>query len=149
REPRLAEIEYREDTVPRAQALLDRPWHVFLDSGHGGNEAGRYDIVAAAPFVTLTTRGAETEIRTRDGVEISGRDPLTVLEKVLGERVERPPEVPFAGGAIGYLAYDLGRRIERLPSIALDDVGAPEMAVGVYDWACIVDHAARRAWLAG
>jgi para-aminobenzoate synthetase component I len=149
REPRLAEIEYREDTVPRAQALLDRPWHVLLDSGHGGNEAGRYDIVAAAPFVTLTTKGAETEIRTRDGAEISGRDPLALLEEVMGERVERPPEVPFAGGAIGYLAYDLGRRFERLPSIALDDVGAPEMAVGIYDWACIVDHVARRAWLAG
>src|SRR5690606_12915393 len=64
-EPRLAEIEYREDSVPRAAALLDRPLHVFLDSGQGGNEAGRFDIITASPFVTLTTRGLETEIRTR------------------------------------------------------------------------------------
>jgi para-aminobenzoate synthetase component 1 len=149
REPRLAEIEYRESSVPRAEALLDCPWHVFLDSGHGGNEAGRYDILAAAPFVTLTTRGTETEIRTREGVEISGRDPLELLAEALGERIERRGEVPFAGGAIGFLAYDLGRRFERLPSIAVDDVGAPEMAVGIYDWACIVDHVKRRAWLAG
>lgn len=149
REPRLVEIDYREDTTPRAAALLDRPWHVFLDSGRGGSEPGRYDIVAADPFATLTTRGAQTEIRTRAGIEVSGRDPLELLEEALGERTERPSGVPFAGGAIGYLAYDLGRRFERLPSIADDDIRAPEMAVGIYDWACIVDHVTRRAWLVG
>ena len=149
REPRLVEIDYREDTTPRAAALLDRPWHVFLDSGRGGSEPGRYDIVAADPFATLTTRGAQTEIRTRAGIEVSGRDPLELLEEALGERTERPSGVPFAGGAIGYLAYDLGRRFDRLPSIAYDDIRAPEMAVGIYDWACIVDHVTRRAWLVG
>ena len=149
REPRLVEIEYREDTTARVRALLDRPWHVFLDSGRGGSEAGRYDIVAAEPFATLTTRGDVTEIRTRDGVDFSSRDPLELLEEALGDPSPRPEFLPFAGGAIGYLAYDLGRRFERLPSIADDDVGAPEMAVGLYDWACIVDHVARRAWLVG
>src|SRR5690606_7787602 len=38
---------------------------------------------------------------------------------------------------------------ERLPSIAGDDIRAPEMAVGLYDWACVVDHVAQRAWLVG
>jgi len=149
RAPRLVEIEYRENTAARMCALLDRPWHVFLDSGRGGSEAGRYDIVAAEPFATLTTRGDATEIRTRDGVDVSARDPLELLKEALGEPAPRPETLPFAGGAIGYLAYDLGRRFERLPSIADDDIGAPEMAVGLYDWACIVDHVERRAWLVG
>lgn len=149
REPRLVEIDYREDTTARLRALLDRPWHVFLDSGRGGGEAGRYDIVAAEPYLTLTTRGDATEIRARDGVDVSLRDPLDLLEDALGERAQRPTFLPFAGGAIGYLAYDLGRRFERLPSIADDDIGAPEMAVGIYDWACVVDHVERRAWLVG
>jgi para-aminobenzoate synthetase component I len=147
REPRLAEIPYGDGSTRRFAALLDLPWHVFLDSGRGSSEAGRYDIIAADPFATLTTRGAATEIWTREGVDVSERDPLALLREILGEPAARPPEVPFAGGAIGYLAYDLGRRFERLPSIAEDDVGAPEMAVGIYDWACIVDHLDRRAWL--
>jgi para-aminobenzoate synthetase component I len=149
REPRLVEIAYGNISTQRFAALLDRPWHVFLDSGRDASEAGRYDIIAADPFATLTTRGDVTEIRTREGVDVSERDPLALLRELLGPPAARPPQVPFAGGAIGYLAYDLGRRFERLPSIAQDDVGAPEMAVGIYDWACIVDHVERRAWLVG
>lgn len=147
--PRITEIDYHEDTSRRAAMLLGRPWHAFLDSGRGGNEAGRFDVLAADPYATLTTRGSETEIRTRAGVEISRDDPLELLKRLLGPSSPRPREVPFAGGAIGYLAYDLGRRFERLPSTAADDIGAPEAAVGLYDWACIVDHAERRAWLVG
>lgn len=149
RAPRVVEIEYREDSTPRARALLGRPWHVFLDSGRGGSEAGRYDILAAEPFATLTTRGDATELRTRHGIDVSSRDPLELIEQALGERAQRPAFLPFAGGAIGYFAYDLGRRFERLPSIAEEDIRAPEMAVGIYDWACVVDHVARRAWLVG
>lgn len=145
--PRITEIEYFEDSSRRALALLDRPWHVFLDSGHGGSEAGRFDVLAADPYATLVTRGEITEIRTRRGVETSLDDPLDLLTRLLGPPARRPAEVPFAGGAIGYLGYDLGRRFERLPSIAVDDIGAPDAAFGLYDWACIVDHHTRRAWL--
>jgi para-aminobenzoate synthetase component 1 len=50
---------------------------------------------------------------------------------------------------VGYLGYDLGRRFERIPAIAAADIGMPELAIGLYDWAVIVDHAERRTWLAG
>ncbi|MGR9101313.1 MAG: aminodeoxychorismate synthase component I, partial [Gammaproteobacteria bacterium] len=49
-----------------------------------------------------------------------------------------PP--PFGGGAIGYFSYDLARRLEKLPVIARDSEHIPEMAVGIYDWAVVVDH---------
>ena len=32
----------------------------------------------------------------------------------------------FAGGAVGYLGYDLGRQIERLPHAPPDDLCLPE-----------------------
>jgi anthranilate/para-aminobenzoate synthase component I len=48
--------------------------------------------------------------------------------------------LPFAGGAVGYFAYDLARRLEKLPNQAKPAAGIPEMMVGVYDWAVVVDH---------
>ncbi|MGH8751290.1 MAG: aminodeoxychorismate synthase component I, partial [Burkholderiales bacterium] len=56
--------------------------------------------------------------------------------------------LPFCGGALGYFSYDLARRIERLPNLAEDMEKLPEMAIGIYDWALVVDHHARRSVLA-
>ena len=54
----------------------------------------------------------------------------------------------FSRAAIGYFSYDLARRIERLPGLAHDAERMPEMALGIYDWAVVVDHVERRTWLA-
>jgi para-aminobenzoate synthetase component 1 len=41
---------------------------------------------------------------------------------------------------LGYWGYDLARRYNRIPNIAQAAEQLPEMAVGLYDWAIIVDH---------
>jgi para-aminobenzoate synthetase component 1 len=146
--PRLVELEYSADSAPRFRAFRDRPWAVFLDSGHGSGFAGRYDILAAEPSVTLTTRGATTEIRSRGGSTLSRRDPLELIAEALGDRTEPVGDLPFAGGAIGYFGYDLGRRFEGIRPLAARDIDVPELAIGIYDWAVVVDHQERRAWLA-
>jgi para-aminobenzoate synthetase component 1 len=79
----------------------------------------------------------------------STRDPLEILREELGPVVPAHPLLPFCGGAIGYFAYDLGRRFERWEALAEDDIGMPELAIGLYDWAVVVDHAEKRSWLVG
>ena len=146
---RLTELEYRPDSATSFRHLLRLPYSVFLDSGHGSAFAGRYDILTAAPRQTLTTVGGETEIRSADGIVRSSVDPLELLRRALGEVDTIGGELPFTGGAIGCFAYDLGRRFERLPAIAARDIDFPEMVVGIYDWAYVIDHRDKRAWLVG
>lgn len=148
--PTLAEIPYRPDAAVLFEPFADRPWSAFLDSAG----AGRYDIVVAEPVALLITRGPETEIVRDSGREVSRDDPFVLMRRLLascGKGQEGPParapSLPFAGGALGYFAYDLGRRIETLPAIARDEEGFPDMAVGIYDWAIVVDHRESRAWL--
>ena len=143
----IAELPYREDTVSLFEEIADEPWAVILDSGRHLPGHSRFDILAADPTVTLVTRGNMTEIRSRDGTELSPDDPFSLVKRHLGAPTEPYPTLPFRGGAIGYFAYDLGRRLERLPATAEDAEKLPEMAVGIYDWACIVDHHERRTWL--
>ena len=57
--------------------------------------------------------------------------------------------LPFYAGAVGYLAYDLGRRLERLPAVSQDLEGMPELALGIYRHAVCLDHGRRRAALVG
>jgi para-aminobenzoate synthetase component I len=54
---------------------------------------------------------------------------------------------PFQGGAAGYVAYDWGLTLERLPSPRYDDLGLPDLVMGLYDWVIAWDHESGRAWL--
>ncbi|GLK90108.1 aminodeoxychorismate synthase, component I [Pseudomonas turukhanskensis] len=49
-------------------------------------------------------------------------------------------ELPFAGGLMGYLSYDFGRRLERMPIQAVNDLHLPHAQLGLYAWALISDH---------
>lgn len=147
--PLIAELPYRENGAALFAHIARWPWAVYLDSGHPHPMHGRYDILAADPFLTLETCGAETRVTGVDGGRLSGDNPFGVLTGLLASYAVAPTELPFAGGAVGYFSYDLGRRLEKLPGIAHDDEHMPEMAVGIYDWAVVLDHAERRAWLVG
>jgi para-aminobenzoate synthetase component 1 len=54
---------------------------------------------------------------------------------------------PFQGGAAGYIAYDWGLTLERLPAPRYDDLALPDVVLGVYDWVLAWDHVTSRAWL--
>jgi para-aminobenzoate synthetase component I len=149
--PRISELPYTEAVAERFRTLAGLPWPIWLDSAaRGTDSSGRFDILVADPYVTLRTRGAVTEIRKREGaVSTSARPPLELLRELLGEREPGASGLPFSGGAVGYLGYDLGRRFERVPALAAADIDMADLAMGLYDWAVVVDHAERRTWLVG
>ena len=146
---KLTELPYRRNSADVFESLSGEPWAIFLDSGYPFIDSGRYDIMAARPYQTLTTCGEDTVIRDRNGARHSPADPFQLVREALGEGVENLSGMPFCGGALGYFAYDLGRRVETLPQLAKRDLDMPDMAIGLYDWAVVVDHHKRRSWLIG
>ncbi len=142
-------VPYHPDSAALFESLLDLPWAVFLDSGHPNALQGRYDILAADPMATITTRGQDSELRDRSGSRSSLHDPFQLLRTALAPQAQGFDDLPFCGGAIGYFGYDLARRMERLPTMAEDAERLPELAVGLYDWALVVDHERRQSWLVG
>jgi para-aminobenzoate synthetase component 1 len=88
--PRVTELEYSDDVARRFRALADLPWPVWLDSAARGGPSGRYDIVAADPYVTLRTRGQSTEIATRSGATVhSPSSPFALLRASSASAVRR------------------------------------------------------------
>jgi para-aminobenzoate synthetase component 1 len=121
-----AYLPYQTDAARYYAALADLPWAVWLDSCG----MARYDIVTAAPMHTLLL----------DGGSATHGDPFALLRDLLGERFAPIADVPFAGGALGYWSYDLARRMMTLPDIADATGQLPDLAVGIYDWALVLDH---------
>ncbi len=146
-EPRIINLPYHANSAELFAPLANAPWAVFLDSNKPASEQGRYDIISAWPHKVITTRGSRTEIRTSSTISISYDDPFSILRSHLQLNHQAVDDLPFCGGAIGYFSYDLGRRIERLPETAVSDIDLPEMVIGLYDWALIVDHLTQQSRL--
>lgn len=146
--PLLTELPYRPDSALMFEAIADRPWAVFLDSGAHHPTQSRYDILSAQPYIRIVTRGGLTEVHT-ERVVLTRDDPFSVVRQYLAIDTTCGNTLPFCGGALGYFSYDLARRIEKLSALTQDSEHIPDMAIGIYDWAVVVDHAERRAWLVG
>ncbi|OOZ41772.1 aminodeoxychorismate synthase component I [Solemya elarraichensis gill symbiont] len=146
--PRIEEIPYTVDSALLFEQISDMQWPVFLDSG-GSSRRGRFDLLAANPFTTLVTCAGETVITEGGETHTSADDPFDLLRQAMSEQQHALGALPFEGGAIGYFGYDLARLIEKLPEKAQDIDQLPEMMVGIYDWAVIVDHELGRSWLVG
>ncbi len=149
------ELPYFHDSARLFACIKHMHWPMFLDSGQAlnpetkqpGSQFGRYDILVAEPVMTFVTEGPTTTI-TENGEAVSSKeDPFTLIKSTLKRYTAEKSNYPFAGGALGYFGYDLGRHIESLPSIAMDDTQVPEMMVGIYDWAVVVDHRGKRTSL--
>ena len=141
------EIPYHQDSSILVNQVANSPWTVFLDSCRPESAYGRYDIIATEPVATLTTKDQLSQIASQGAIHQSTDDPFQLLRGLLGEPVGNTGPHPFIGGAMGYFGYDLARRIERLPALAKDDAQIPDLAVGIYDWAVVVDHKERKTFL--
>ncbi len=147
--PLIHSLPYFADSAKLFAPLASKPWAVFLDSGYPGSHQGRYDIIAADPCCTLVTCGQDTEITCNGASRISSGDPFQLLKEQLLPLQQGHEQLPFSGGAIGYFAYDLARRLEKIPTIAEDAEQIPEMLVGIYDWAVVIDHKLQQSRLVG
>jgi len=126
------ELSYQSDATRYYAALADLPWAIWLDS----SGMARYDILTAVPQQTLVL-----------DAESADNDPFYLVRSALGEQVSTIEGVPFAGGAMGYWSYDLARRMHALPGVVKDDQHMPDMAIGIYDWALVLDHHQKTARL--
>ncbi|MBL0711483.1 MAG: aminodeoxychorismate synthase component I [Colwellia sp.] len=129
---------------------------MWLDSdqhGQGNHTDACFDILVWQPEVTLCTTDGETKIHftASNKSQLSEEDPLFLVKKIqqqiLAKSSVSPENIPFLGGALGYLAYDLGRRFEKLPTLAEQDINEPEMAIGIYSQAVIFDHKKQQYFL--
>ncbi len=145
-------LTYHADIANQLFATVENhPWAMLLRSASKTHIDSRFDILVVNPIVTLTTFGEETIVSEPSGITSSLEDPFTLIAELQAQYLPSQSyseTLPFVGGAVGYFAYDLGRRVEKLPVTAQHDINMPDMAVGLYEWAIVVDHHSKTAqWI--
>jgi len=121
----------------------DRPGTFLLESAENGRSWSRWSFIGA---------GAPSALTVRDGHAVwlgavprdapTGGDPLQALRATLDllATAALPGLPPLSGGMVGFFAYDLVRRLERLPELAVDDLRLPDMLLLLATDLAAVDH---------
>ncbi|HLT63491.1 MAG TPA: aminodeoxychorismate synthase component I [Pseudohongiella sp.] len=132
----LQSLPYCRDSRSLMQALAVLPHPVFLDSGLASAAESRYDILSAAPtrFDCMTA-----DVFSRCSELLQDARPSQA-------ELQQLSHLPFCGGLLGCIAYDAGLGIAKIDGSRSGDadvqplLNLPVAAVGIYDWAVVVDH---------
>ena len=122
----------------------------FLDSSAEDARLGRFSFLGCDPFLVMRAKGRSVQLGDGISWRQLSNDPLDSLQDLLAAYTMPQGDLPFPfiGGAVGYLSYDLGRLIERMPSKALDNqTGIPDLSVAFYDAIIAYDHQAGTTYL--
>ncbi len=120
-----------------------RPGTFLLESAEPGASFSRWSFVGVDAVASLSVVDGEAVWtgRVPTGVPTSG-DPLAALGAAW--RAVKAPRLPglppLTGGFVGYLGYDVVRRIEKLPNNAVDELGLPELSMLLVTDLAAVDH---------
>ena len=120
-----------------------RPGTFLLESAENGRSWSRWSFIGAGAPAALTVRDGEAVwLGTTPRDAPTGGDPLAALRatlELLGTAA-LPGLPPLSSGMVGFFAYDLVRRLERLPELAVDDLGLPDMLLLLATDMAAVDH---------
>src|SRR5271155_664338 len=126
---------------------IERSAPSFLfESVIGGEKVGRFSFLGTEPFLKFEARGPDVTISQADRPgeirRFTSPDPFLDLQPLVERyRAHDPVGLPrFAGGAVGYAAYDAVRYTENLPNAPKDDQGLPDLSFAFYDQMVIFDH---------
>jgi len=110
---------------------------IFLDSAKDPDKLGKYSFIGLNPFKKVTySNGVVKE----DG-KITKGDPFVLLNHIISQyQVINPTKLPFIGGCMGYMSYDLSRDLETLANKSDQVVDIPSLYFVFYKNILIVDH---------
>jgi para-aminobenzoate synthetase component I len=142
-------VVFEEITLPCAPhaffaRVADRDHAFLLDSGRSSDGLGSYSFIGFDPFLVF---------RAKDRPDTLG-ELQSLLRRYSSPSLtpQRPslnaPALPFIGGAVGFLSYELCTQLEKLPRTRTDDLPEiPDAEFGFYDALIAHEHATGRTWL--
>jgi para-aminobenzoate synthetase component 1 len=143
----ITDVSY-SDPVRVFESFRERPYSFFLDSGMDSERLGRYSLMGSDPFLVFRCKGGDVEVFEGGSWREQKGDPFRILQELMKRfHIAGDSRVPVAAGAFGYFAYDLGWQIEKLPQMAVDDLGLPDCYLGFYDRLVIGDNRRNKMFL--
>ena len=113
----------------------------LLETVYSEREIGRYSFIGADPYMEIKSTGDEVTVSGNFADRrVKGKVLDVVKEHMASGYEEAGLSLPFTGGAVGYVGYDVIRQYERLPGCSEDEISIPEAHLMFYKIFICYDH---------
>ncbi len=114
----------------------------LLESSLKTSKTGRYSFIGADPSVGYIGHGHQlTEVDFQTGIEkVYEGKPLDIIKQLLPSYKAKVEDLPFTGGALGYIGYDAIQVYEPIKAPTTDSLQMPDIHLQVYETIVVFDH---------
>ena len=162
---RVERVELPCSLAEIATGLAGERYVFLLDSAAVCPRLGEYSFLAVRPSFVLRVRrqGDTTRVRVEYPDRVAGplefdtRDPFEVVRQALratrghvfisGERQGLGKELPFVGGLVGYIGYEMLHFLEAVAEGPVEDLDVPDLLLAASDSIVAVCHGSGEAFL--
>jgi len=127
---------FNQKAVDLLSVFCNEPYVFLLESSLRNPRQGRYSFLGYDPFMTIRPHGPSS---------------LAALRRKAGPFLQRPNTgtYPFTCGLVGFLSYDFGLALEKIPRPKryADGDPLPDYCFGFYDCVLMVDHYSRQLYI--
>jgi para-aminobenzoate synthetase component 1 len=131
----------RFDPFELARWWKDRSHFVLLENSDVRSKQGRWVFLATDPFLVFRSKRSACWVGPLGDERRQPGPPLVELAALMdryrlpveGDDLGALPAVPFRGGALGYLGYELLYLLEDIPDLGRDDLAVPDAYLLFFD----------------
>jgi len=122
--------------------VKDCSYPFFLDSGKKYDKFSQFSFIGFEPLAVFKAKNEKIEIMEKNNwCKSKSLNSLTAFQDFFNKyHKKHNSPFPFSGGFVGFLSYDLCRKIEKVSHIAKDDKKIPDIWFGLYDGIFVYDH---------
>ena len=138
-------IEQLDFSIPSHkyfEFIKNNDWSVYLNSNNDKYPDQRFDILTSDPLEKIIL---DDDISNNQSFN---SDVFSSLKNAMEKyKCESKDDIPFCGGAMGFISYDYGNKLHNIEKKINKDFQYPLIAFGIYDWCIIYDYLKRKSFI--
>ncbi len=140
---KIKELDFSIPSHEYFELISDNDWAVYLNSNNNKYNDQRFDILSSDPLEKIILHDHE-----KISSDITKDNIFNLLEEYISKhKCEPNEEIPFCGGAIGFISYDFGNKIHNIEKKNNKDFEYPLVAFGIYDWCITYDYLKEKSFI--
>ena len=138
----IKELDYSIPSMEYFDIIKEDDWSIFLNSNYDRYPDQRFDILTSSPLKKIILEQGDKNL------ELNKNNIFNQIQSIMDAyKCPSQEDIPFCGGAIGFMSYDYGNELHNIKSSNVKDIDYPLVAFGIYDWCITYDYLKKKSFI--